>query len=91
MDSKSSVVSDGEGKPQEIAEKSKRDRSFAGACQQTPGLLSRRPPAPDLDKYGVCLLCSLGAAVSFAIWRESYMAGVFVYCVVWPLNMAVSQ
>jgi hypothetical protein len=45
---------------------------------------------PDPDRLCSALFYAIVAGMSFALWHESAWAGIFVFCALWPLNLAVS-
>lgn len=45
----------------------------------------------DMDRLAGALLYALIAGMAFAVWRESWSAGAFVFFALLPLNLGVSQ
>lgn len=44
----------------------------------------------DLDRWAGSFLYALMAATAFALWRESFSSGAFVFFTLLPINIAVS-
>jgi hypothetical protein len=45
---------------------------------------------PDPDRLCSALFYAILAGLAFGLWREDVWAGIFVFCALWPLNLAVS-